>query len=136
LTFSHPLYVKIYSLFTEGLAEKQLLSTQYLKRLEDQEIVKFVSDIESNDYELSTKWLSNYNIETRTEGDRLNEAIKNSILGFKSFKIESKIRQIRLKLEDIENLTDAEMMELLAEQMVYERIKIVFADQLGRIILR
>ena len=136
LTFSHPLYSKVYSLFTEGLAEKQLLSTQYLKRLEDQEIVKFVSDIESNDYELSTKWLSNYNIETRTEGDRLNEAIKNSILGFKSFKIETKIREIRLKLEDVENLTDTEMMELLAEQMVYERIKIVFADKLGRIILR
>ena len=136
LTFSHPLYSKIYTLFAEGLAEKQLLSTQYLKRLEDQEIVKFVSEIESNDYELSTKWLSNYNIETRTEGDRLNEAIRNSILGFKSFKIETKIREIRLKLEDVENLTDTEMMELLAEQMVYERIKIVFADKLGRIILR
>ena len=61
--------------------------------MEDQEIVKFVSEIESNDYELSTKWLSNYNIETRTEGDRLNEAIRNSILGFKSFKIETKISE-------------------------------------------
>lgn len=136
LTFEHPVYTKIYTLFVEGLNEKQLLSTNYLKRLEDQEIVKFVSDIETNDYELSTKWLSIHNIETRTEGDRLDEAIRNSIFSFKSLKIENKIREIRKKLQDVDNLTDEDMMILLAEQMVYERVKLVFAEKLGRIILR
>lgn len=136
LTFEHPVYAKIYQLFVEGLNEKQLLSTKYLKRLEDQEIVQFVSDIESNDYELSTQWLSKYKIEVRSEGDRLNEAVLNSIYGFKSSKIENKIREIRIKLQESELLSDADLMDLLAEQMAYERVKIVFSQKLGRIILR
>jgi len=136
LTFSHPVYSKVYQLFVDGLAEKQLLSASYLKRLEDQEIVMFVSDIEANDYELSSKWLSNYNIVTRSEGDRLNEAIMNSIFGFKSCQIENKIREIRVKLENAGNMSDEELMDLLAEQMAYERVKIIFAEKLGRIILR
>lgn len=136
LTFENPVYAKIYQLFVEGLNEKQLLSTKYLKRLEDQEIVQFVSDIESNDYELSTQWLSKYKIAVRSEGDRLNEAVLNSIYGFKSSKIENKIREIRIKLQESELLSDADLMDLLAEQMAYERVKIVFSQKLGRIILR
>lgn len=136
LTFSHSVYVKIYQLFIDGLQNKELLSTSYFKRLEDQEIVQFVSDIESGDYELSTKWLSNYNIETRTEGDRLSEAIMNSVYSFKSLKIESKIREIRKQLEKADTLSDDDIMILLAEQMEYEKVKIMLAEKLGRIVLR
>lgn len=136
LTFEHPVYAKIYQLFVNGLSENQLLSIKYFKRMEDQEIVTFVSDIESNDYELSSQWLSKYNISIRSEGDRLNEAIVNSIFGFKSYKIENKIRSIRQKLKFSEALSDTELMDLLAEQMAYERVKIIFSEKLGRIILR
>jgi DNA primase len=52
LTFSHPLCAKIYAVFINGLNENQLFQSSYFKRLEDQEIVRFVSDIESNDHEL------------------------------------------------------------------------------------
>ena len=135
LTFSHPLYHKVYQLFVDALNDNNLLAINYLKRLEDQAIVQFVANIESNDYELSTKWLSNYNIETRTESDRLSEALHNSILGFKSYVVESRIREIRQQLSN-ESLTDEDMMALLAEQMAYERVKIVFAEKLGRIVLR
>jgi DNA primase len=136
LGFTHPLYSKIYHLLVEGLMNNELYSANYLKRLEDQEIVSFVSDIESNDHELSSKWLSNYNITTRTEGDRINEATMNAIYSFKGAKIEEKIREIREKLADTDNLTDEMLMDLLAEQMAYEKVKILFADKLGRIILR
>jgi DNA primase len=135
LTFKHPLCAKIYAVFINGLNENQLFQSSYFKRLEDQEIVRFVSDIESNDYELSAGWFSNYSIITRSESDRLEEAIMNSIYGFKASKIEQRINEIRVKLQE-PNLSDEEMMGLLAEQMAFERVKLVFADKLGRIILR
>lgn len=136
LFFTFPLYAKIHKLFVDGLNEKQLLSTKYLKRLEDQEIVQFVSDIESNDHDLSAKWLSNYNIVTRSESDRMLETVMNGIYSFKSYKIEQKIWEIRKLLENAENLSDEELMNLLAEQMAYEKVKIIFSEKLGRIILR
>lgn len=136
LVFSHPLYSKIHQLFLNGLSENEILSSNYLKRLEDQEIVHFVCDIESNDHELSTQWLSKYKIATRTELDRLNETVINAIYSFKSSKIELRINEIRKKLENASNLSDEEIMAFLAEQMEYEKVKIIFAEKLGRIILR
>jgi len=135
LTFSHPLCAKIYDVFINGLNENQLFQSSYFKRLEDQEIVRFVSDIESNEHELSAGWFSNYSIITRSESDRLEEAIMNSIYGFKASKIEQRINEIRVKLQE-PDLPEEEMMGLLAEQMAFERVKLVFADKLGRIILR
>jgi DNA primase len=135
LTFKHPLCAKIYAVFINGLSENQLFQSSYFKRLEDQEIVRFVSDIESNDHELSAGWFSNYSIITRSESDRLEEAIMNSIYGFKASKIEQRINEIRVKLQE-PDISEDEMMGLLSEQMAFERVKLVFADKLGRIILR
>lgn len=135
LTFTHPLCAKIYDVFIKGLNDNQLFQSSYFKRLEDQEIVRFVSDIESNDHELSAGWFSNYSIITRSESDRLDEAIMNSIYGFKASKIEQRINEIRVKLQE-PDLPEEEMMGLLSEQMAFERVKLVFADKLGRIILR
>ncbi len=136
LTFSNQLYGKIYSLLIEGLNKNELYSPSYLKRMEDQSIVVFVTDIESQDQELSAKWFSKYNIVTRSEGDRMNELVMNAIYSFKSAKIEEKIIYIRKQLEKADELEDSELMDLLAEQMAYEKIKIIFAEKLGRIILR
>ncbi len=135
LTFSHPLCAKIYDVFIQGLNDNQLFQSSYFKRLEDQEIVRFVSDIESNDHELSSGWFSHYSIITRSESDRLNEAIMNAIFAFKAAKVEKRINEIREKLQEPE-LPEEEMMSLLAEQMAFERVKLVFAEKLGRIILR
>jgi DNA primase len=120
----------------EGLNKNELYSPSYLKRMEDQSIVVFVTDIESQDQELSAKWFSKYNIVTRSEGDRMNELVMNAIYSFKSAKIEEKIIFIRKQLEKADELEDTELMDLLAEQMAYEKIKIIFAEKLGRIILR
>jgi hypothetical protein len=136
MAFSHPVYNKIHSLFLDGLSKNEFLSINFLKRLEDQEIVKFVSDIESNEHELSAKWLSNYNIVTRSEGDRMSETVMNAIYSFKLAKIEQHINDIRIKMGQSETLTDELLMDLLAEQMVYEKIKIIFSEKLGRTILR
>jgi DNA primase len=136
MVFSHPVYNKIHSLFLDGLSKNEFLSINFLKRLEDQEIVKFVSDIESNEHELSAKWLSNYNIITRSEGDRMSETVMNAIYSFKLSKVEQYINDIRIKMGQSDTMTDELLMDLLAEQMVYEKIKIIFSEKLGRTILR
>ena len=135
LYLQHPLYAKVYLKFIEGLNENVLYTSAYLQRTDDQEIVQFISDVETETHELSSKWLINYRIETRTESDRLVEAVSHALYSFKAATIEEKIDEIRKKLAE-EELEDQELMEVLAEQMVYEKLKIMFAEKLGRTILR
>jgi DNA primase len=136
LNFEDTLYARIYELFVNGLNENVLYTSSYLQRLDDREIVQFVSDIETESHELSNKWLVNYNIETRTESDRLVEAVSHALYTFKSWSIEMKIGSIRERLSSEESMSDQELMDLLAEQMVYEKLKIIFSAKLGRTILR
>lgn len=136
LTFSAPIHEKIYRLFLEGLAQKTLYSSSYLIRLEDQEIVSFVTEIEAENHELSSKWMSNYNIATRTELDRLQETVMQALYRFKALKVEFFIHEIRNQLESNTELSQDELMDLLAQQMAFEKIKMIFAEKLGRTILR
>ncbi|MFM7542003.1 MAG: DNA primase [Actinomycetales bacterium] len=134
LSFENELYAKIFSIFLDGLSEKTLYTTSYFKRLEDQEIVQLVSDIESTEYEISPMWLSKYKIEVRTELDYLYEVATEAIYHFKTKIIDQKIKAIQLELLKNESLNEEEMLFLLEEQMNYQRVKKVFTDKLGRII--
>ncbi|MFM7662858.1 MAG: DNA primase [Bacteroidota bacterium] len=134
LSFENELYAKIFSIFLDGLSEKTLYTTSYFKRLEDQEIVQLVSDIESTEYEISPMWLSKYKIEVRTELDYLYELATEAIYHFKTKIIDQKIKAIQLELLKNESLNEEEMLFLLEEQMNYQRVKKVFTDKLGRII--
>jgi len=135
LYFSHPLFAKIHQLFVEGLTEKTLYPSSFLKKQEDQEIVQFVSDLESVNHEISHNWLVEHNISTRSESDDLEGTVMQAIYGFKAMKIEDRIDEIRLRFNE-ENLETEIMMDLLAEQMAYENAKMKIAEKLGRIILR
>ncbi len=134
MAFSHPLYNKIHQLFLDGLNEKTLYSTSFLRRIEDQEIVQFVTDIESNEHELSHRWMKDFNISTLGESDKLEQAVIKAVYGFKAAKIEERINQIRKRLE--EEISDEEMMDLLSEQIIYEQAKKTITGFLGRTILR
>lgn len=137
LTFDTTLFAKIHQLFSEGLAEKQLYKASYLKRLEDQEIVQFVSNLESNEHELSVNWLAKYKITTARDVDKLNSAIPNAIYAFKLYKIESRIAEIRKELQKITaESADEQLNDLISEQITLEKIKRQFSEQLGRTILR
>lgn len=134
LTFSHPLYNKLHQLFLDGLNEKTLYSTSFLRRIEDQEIVQFVTDIESAEHELSHRWMQDFNISTLCESDRLEQAVMRAVYGFKSAKLEERINLIRKQLE--EEISDEKMMDLLSEQIIYEQAKKTITGFLGRTILR
>jgi DNA primase len=137
LTFNYPLYNKIHQIIVDGLLENTLYKSSFFLRHEDQEIVKFVSEIESEEHELSPKWLSLHNIETNTELDKLQVAIMSSIYSFKSGKIDQRINEIFKLLQEVDqNMDEEKLMDLLSEQMALEKVKRLISEKLGRIILR
>lgn len=137
LVFSDPLYNKLHQIISDSLTENTFLKTSYFKRLEDQSIVKFVTEIEMNQHEISHNWITKHKIFTNTEKDKINQAVMGSIYAFKSAKVEKRIREIQSILKDKENnISDEELMDLLAEQVSLEQVKILISKKLGRIIIR
>jgi len=135
LSFHNPLFQKIYLLCLQGLEENIFYEPARFLRHEDPEIVKFVTDIMSPRYELSRKWLSEYKIETTEEIHKIPQAVKESLYAFKNSVIMRRIEDIQEELKSNLNYEPEVVNELLSEQMSLEKVKSVFAAQLGRIII-
>ncbi len=137
LTFEHPTYAKMHQIIADALAESTLLKSSYFKRMEDQEIVKFVSEIEMNEREVSHNWVTKYNIYTNTEKDKLQAAVMGSIYSLKHARVEQRIRKIQQELSSkADEMEDEDLMILLGEQVALENVKRMIAEKLGRIVLR
>ena len=135
LTFEYPLFIKIYDKIIEGLNEKTFYTASYFKRIEDQEIVSFVSDIESREIELSTNWITKFSIFTKSESDDLYSTVMNIIYNFKYKKVEEKLLSIKSDISK-GDLSDEDILLALGQQMLYENVKKVISEKLGRIILK
>jgi DNA primase len=136
LTFTTPTFNTIHQLISEGITKNILYKSSYLLRSENQDIVKLVSKIETDHYEVSPNWLIK-NIDTEYEIDNLKQAVTDSLYVFKTNKIEQRIKEIRIEIQalsDSENINELE--DLIIEQMNLEKVKIAFAEKLGRIIIR
>lgn len=137
LSFNTPLYAKIHKLIAESLEENKLIKPSHLLRSSDPEIVKFVSEIEMKQHELSHNWLTKYNVYTNSEKDKIKSATEHVVYAFKSSRIEQRIREIQKQLEELgSDITIEQLNDLTAEQMQLERIKLRFTDKTGRTILR
>ena len=135
LKFDNEQYRLIYDMFEKGIEENVLLTASYFKKLEDQNIVSFVSSLESNEIELSYNWIHKYNIYTKSESDNLYKSVMNAIYNFKYHKVDELLLKIKNEIKSSES-SDDEMLTLLGEQMSYERIKKMLSDKLGRIIVK
>ena len=135
LTFESPLFIKIYDKIIEGLNEKTFYTASYFKRIEDQEIVSFVSDIESREIELSTNWITKFSIFTKSESDDLYSTVMNIIYNFKYKKVEDHLLSIKSTISK-GDLSDEAILFELGQQMLYENVKKVISEKLGRIILK
>ena len=135
LTFESPLFIKIYDKIIEGLSEKTFYTASYFKRIEDQEIVSFVSDIESREIELSTNWITKFSIFTKSESDDLYSTVMNIIYNFKYKKVEDHLLSIKSTISK-GDLSDEDILLALGQQMLYENVKKVISEKLGRIILK
>ena len=135
LIFDNEQYRLVYDMFEKGIEENVLLTASYFKKLEDQKIVSFVSNLESNEIELSYNWIQKYNIYTKSESDNLYKSVMNSIYNFKYHKVDELLLKIKNEIKESQS-SDDELLALLGEQMSYERIKKKLSDKLGRIILK
>ena len=137
LLFNNPIYGKIHQMVSEGLAEGTCYKPSHFMKQEDQEIVRVVSEIETDNYELSQNWLNKHNIDTNTELDKLKSAVLHGIYAFKTDKLQQRIDEIRIELVEVSEMDDFTKVEdLLMEQIALEKVKNAFSAELGRIVLR
>lgn len=137
LIFNHPVYAKIHQLVSEGLAEGLCYRPSHFMRDEDQDVVRIVSEIETDNYELSQNWFNKHKIDTNTELDKLKSAVLHGIYAFKTDKLQQRIDEIRIELAAVSKIDDFKNIEyLLMEQISLEKVKSAFSAQLGRIVLR
>lgn len=136
LHFEKTLHQEIYQVFENGIAqENTLYEASYFLRHENQAIVQFVANIESNEQELSHNWVTRYKIQTKSEADDLFQTVVQAIYRFKLSWVEQKINQIRSEL-DQNTLQDDDLMLALGELVSLEKIKILLSEQIGITLIR
>lgn len=135
LGFSYDLFQRIYLHTIEGLEKKTLYKTSYWLKHTDQEIVKWVSEIESDEHELSPQWLLKYNVDTNREIDKIKMTVMGGIYAFKNFRVMSRIKEIREEIGLIDANDHEKLNDLISEQIILERVKMSIAAKLGRTIM-
>ncbi|MDR0801875.1 DNA primase [Fluviicola sp.] len=133
LTFQFPLFREMYQQIVNGLASKTLYKISFWLRHENPEIVQWITEIETERYELSPKWLSKYNVDTNRELDKLKTTVMNGIYAFKKLRVVQRIDEIRKELNELgENLSGEQLQDLLSEQIVMERVKMSIMGKLNQ----
>ena len=135
LTFNDAVCNAIYGEILDGVAEGILYTYNYFLKSSNADILALTTELIGFEDELSPNWATQYRIYTKQEDSDLLSTVLYAIYNFKQHKIAEFIRQIRTKLS-AEELTEVEQIELLAEQMAYEKVKQSFSEKLGRIILK
>ena len=129
-TFNNPIYARIHNIIAEALGENSFLLPSHFLKMEDQEVVKFVSAIDLEDHEISKNWKDKYGIHTNTEKDKLYDAVTKAVMNFKLAKIEIRLSEIikaKQEDQDYESLID-----LLTEEKELLDYRLTFNRMLGR----
>ncbi len=135
LTFSDPVCYQIYGEILDGISEGILYTYQYFLKSSQVEIVNLITQLIGFEEELSPKWATHYRIYTKHEDGDLKNTMLYAIYNFKQHRITQHIHKLHQQLQN-EELSPQEQIEILAEQVAYEKIKKTFSEKLGRIILK
>ena len=135
LSFKHPVCYDIFGEIVDGVAEGILYTYKYFLKSSNSEILNLTTQLIGFEDELSPKWATQYRIYTKQEDSDLIGTVLYAIYNFKQYKITEHIKGLRLQLAS-DGLSQQEQLELLAEQMAYEKIKQTFSEKLGRIIIK
>ncbi|TSJ42023.1 DNA primase [Fluviicola chungangensis] len=136
LTFQFPLFQEIYQQIVDGLASKTLFKVSFWLRHENPEIVQLITEIETEQYELSPQWLLKYSVDTNREIDKLKSTVMNAIYAFKKLRVMQRIEQIQKELNELaDTITEEQFQDLLSEQIVLERVKMSIAGKLNQTII-
>ncbi|MES2555714.1 MAG: DNA primase [Bacteroidota bacterium] len=129
--FYYPLFKKIHEIVRTELEKKAINKTSYWLRIPDQEIVEFVSKIETDQHELSIGWLSKFNIETKRAIDNLDHNTLNIIYHFKKYYLVKRGKEIEKEMEESPEYTD----DLQAELIILNKVRKIIGEKLGLTIL-
>lgn len=136
LTFRFPIFQDIYQQIVDGLSDKVLFKASFWLRHENPEVVRLVTEMETEQYELSPQWLLKYNVDTNREIDKLKNTVMNAIYAFKQLRVMQRIEQIQKELGELaETISQEQFRDLLSEQIVLERVKMSIAGKLNQTIL-
>jgi DNA primase len=136
LSFDTPHFQEIFMHCVEGIENNILYDPSYFLRVENQKIVKVVSDFLSPKHELSTTWFDKFKIDTSAEIHRVAQAVRETLYAFKNAKVQSRLLAIQELLNpNNENYQEDKTTDLITEQIQLQKIKRTFAEELGRIII-
>lgn len=135
IAFEHESFAKIYKEYYAKFIDEGITPLpQDLLKTDDQELQQNVTALISDQHELSYNWEHKHRIYTKKALDQLEKLVVNALLSFKQKKVE----QMILRLQDAlkEQLEEERVNILLAEIRDLLDMKKVFAERLGRIIVK
>jgi len=134
LTFFNPLFDEIYQIYKEALESDSFFTPEQFLRLDNPEILTFVTDILTPRYELSKGWLEKHQIETTEEIHRVDQMVKEAIYSFKNSIVMRQIHDLQEKIKELDSDDSEKLTEYLSEIVALEKVKQKFAKKLGRIV--
>jgi DNA primase len=129
-----PVLQKIFNKFKSGIENSTLYGPKSFLNDEDQRVVAFIADVESVEYAISNNWFNRYRIEVKSEEQKLQKAVINSIYELKRMFIEREIDRLdkRIQMPEPDNMDELISM-LLSEKMNFLRVRKAIDGVLGRI---
>jgi len=136
LTFDTPIFAKIHQLYAEGLENDELHKASVLKRQADQQIVKVVADIETDEEfrKPSPAWRDKKRI-FKTESDDLYTTVLHTIYVFKKHKIEQMMIQKQADIQTINPQSEEDLkvfQEKTMELMNLSRLRIELGNRIAQ----
>lgn len=134
ISFSIPVYKRIFDEFVRLYNEGSLPDDQYFINHQDEEISLTTVNLVSSPYLLSKNWLEKKKISVLTEKQVLADAVTSSVLSFKLRKIEKLMAENQKAMKTA--LTEEDAILLVQRQQFLIHIKKVISEKLGRIITK
>jgi len=134
LSFSNPIYQKIFDLYDEALQNGSNPDEMLFNFSTDHENFRnTVNGLTISRYELSENWLKN-RVQVITEKEILMKALETTILSFKSKAVDRMMGELQ---QELKNATDEEdIMIFLSRQKGLKEISRKINSKLGRIITK
>ncbi len=142
IVFEYETFSKIYGLFyTKFIEEGFTPQPKDLLKTDDSELQQTITELISSQYSISESWELKHRIFTRTELDKLETTVVNTLLSFKQKKVEQMALKVENRIKQVqhdETIEDSETIiyELLSEKKELDEMKRVFATKLGRVITK
>jgi DNA primase len=135
IVFEYDTFSKIYGLFyTKFIEEGYTPQPKDLLKTDDNELQQTITELISSQYSISESWELKHRIFTRTELDKLETTVVNTLLSFKQKKVEQMIEKLQIHLKGIEEEEQSNMVLVEIRELL--EMKKVFANKLGRIVTK